>query len=172
MKILRTVFIALLVLAAIVLVIAAISPKTFHAGSEIIIHRNATEVFDFVKYLKNQGEFDPWSRQDPNIQKEYLGEDGTVGFTYTWKSNKVGNGRQVIKQIIEGRRLDIDIYFNDNKQANHSFIEVDSIAPQQSSVRWEIEGRIPFPFNIMNLVYDMDEDFKQGLINLKSTLEK
>ena len=172
MKILKYILVTLLVLVGIVLIIAAILPKTFHAGSELIVNRNANEVFDYVKQIKKQGEYDNWSRQDPNIQKEYVGEDGTVGFTYTWKSDKVGDGKQVITNVIEGKRVEMDLYFDNSEEANKSFIAVDSVGPNQSKVTWQIDGKIPFLFNIFTLFYDMSEDFNQGLVNLKNNLEK
>lgn len=172
MKILKNVLIAIFALVVIVLLIAAVLPKTFHAGSELIINRRSNEVFDYVKQIKKQGDYDNWSRQDPNIQKEYSGEDGTVGFTYTWKSDKVGDGKQVITNVVEGKRVEMDLYFNGEGEANKSFIEVDSIAHNQSKVTWEINGKIPFPFNIFTLFYDMNEDFKQGLVNMKANLEQ
>jgi hypothetical protein len=46
MKILKNVLIAIFALVAIVLLIAAVLPKTFHAGSELIINRSSNEVFD------------------------------------------------------------------------------------------------------------------------------
>ena len=172
MKILKKVIVALLVLVGIVLLIAAVLPKTFHAGSEIIVNRNVSDVFNYVKQIKKQGEYDNWSRQDPNIHKEYKGEDGTVGFEYTWKSDKVGNGKQVITYIQEGKRVEMNLFFNDSDEPNKSFIAVDSIAPNQTRVTWEIDGKIPFPFNLFTLFYDMNKDFSQGLVNLKNNLEK
>ncbi|MCA5005117.1 SRPBCC family protein [Sphingobacterium bovistauri] len=172
MKILKNILIALLVLVGIVLIIAAILPKTFHAGNELVVNKNAHEVFEYVKQIKKQGEYDNWSRQDPDIEKQYTGEDGTVGFTYTWKSKKVGNGKQVITKIEDGKRVEMDLFFDNAEEANKSFIAVDSIAPSQTKVTWEIDGKMPFPFNIFTLFYDMNEDFKQGLLNLKNNLEK
>ncbi len=172
MKILKKVLIAILGLLAILLIVAALLPKTFHAGSEIQINRSSQEVFDYVKLLKNQAYYDNWSRQDPQIEKQYEGTDGTVGFTYTWKSKKVGDGKQVISQIEEGKRVDMDIYFNGSSEANKSFIEVIPIDVSRSKVKWEIDGKIPYPFNIMSLFYDMNKDFEEGISRLKGILEK
>lgn len=172
MKILKNVLITIGILIGIILLVAAILPKTFHAGSEIIVDRSAMEVFDYVKQIKKQGEYDNWSRQDPNIIKQYSGEDGTVGFTYSWQSDKVGNGKQIITAIENGKRIDMDLYFNDSDDANKSFIAVDSLAPNQSKVTWEVDGKMPYPFNIFTLFYDMSQDFNQGLVNLKQILEK
>lgn len=172
MKVLKYILFILLGLIAIILVIAAILPKDFHAGSEIVINKPRQEVFNYVKQIKMQGTYDNWSKQDPQIQKEYSGIDGTEGFTYTWKSKKVGDGKQVITKVEEGKRVDMDLFFNGADQANKSFIQVDSLAPNQSKVQWVIDGKMPYPFNLMTLCYDMNKDFDEGLKSLKLILEK
>lgn len=172
MKVLKYILFILLGLIAIILVIAAILPKDFHAGSEIVINKPRQEVFNYVKQIKLQGTYDNWSKQDPQIQKEYSGIDGTEGFTYTWKSKKVGDGKQVITKVEEGKRVDMDLFFNGADQANKSFIQVDSLAPNQSKVQWVIDGKMPYPFNLMTLCYDMNKDFDEGLKSLKLILEK
>lgn len=171
MKFLKYFLFTILGLVAIILIVAAIMPKDFHAGSEIVINKPHLEVFDYVKQIKNQGSYDNWSKQDPQIQKEYTGTDATVGFTYNWKSKKVGDGKQIITKIDEGKRVEMDLFFNGSDQANKSFIQVDSIAPNQSQVKWAIDGKMPYPFNIMTLCYDMNKDFDEGLKNLKGILE-
>lgn len=47
-----------------------------------------------------------------------------------------------------------------------------SIAPNQSEVHWEIDGKMPYPFNLMSVFYDMSKDFEKGLKTLKGILEK
>ena len=172
MKILKYILFTILGILAVVLIAAAILPKDFHAGSEISINKPSQEVFDYVKLLKNQTNYDNWSRQDPDIQKEYTGTDGTPGFTYIWKSKKVGDGKQVITNITEGKRIDMDLYFDNDGDASKSFIQVDSISANESKVSWAVDGEIPYPFNVMTLFYDMNNDFKEGLERLKGILEK
>lgn len=172
MKFLKYLLLTLVGIIALVLIVAAFLPKTFHAGSVISINRPATEVFSYVSLIRNQGNYDAWSSQDPNIQKQYQGTDGTVGFTYEWKSKKVGDGKQVITKVEPNKRIDMDLYFNGTDIANPSFIEVKELAPDQTEVRWEIDGKMPYPFNLMNLFYDMNKDFDAGLQNLKAILEK
>ncbi|WP_140939463.1 SRPBCC family protein [Sphingobacterium lumbrici] len=171
MKILKYILFTLLGLIALVLIIALIIPKNFHAGSEIAINKPRQEVFDYVKLLRNQSNYDNWSRQDPNIQQTYSGTDGTVGFRYVWKSDKVGEGEQVITRIEEGQQMDTDLFFNGSKDVNKSILRVEELSPTQSKVIWEIDGKMPYPFNIIGLFFDMNKDFDKGLQNLKYILE-
>lgn len=172
MKFLKYLLFTVLGLLVLLLIAAAILPKDFHAGSEVMINKPPYEVFDYVKQIKKQGTYDSWSKQDPQIQKEYTGTDGTIGFTYTWKSKKVGDGKQVITKIEDGKRIEMDLFFNGSDEANKSFIQVDSIAPNQSKVKWVIDGKMPYPFNLMTMFYDMSKDFDKGLKSLKEILEK
>ncbi|SMG10528.1 SRPBCC family protein [Sphingobacterium psychroaquaticum] len=172
MKILKYILFIVLGLIAAVLIVALIVPKTFHAGSTISINKPANEVFDYVVLLRNQGNYDNWSKQDPNIDKKYTGTDGTVGFTYEWKSKKVGDGKQVITQIDPGKKVEMNLFFNGSETANPSSFVVTPIDSVSSTVEWQIDGTMPYPFNIMSLCYDMNKDFDAGLQNLKRILEK
>jgi len=173
MKFLKYLLFIVLGIIALVLIVAAILPKEFHAGSEITIHKPKQKVFDYVKLLRNQSNYDNWSRQDPDISRNYEGTDGTVGFTYSWKSKKVGDGKQIITKIDSNNsRIDMDLFFNGSDSANPSYIQVTEIDPQTSKVAWEIDGKMPYPFNVMSLFFDMSKDFEAGLNHLKDILEK
>ena len=71
------------------------------------------EVFDYVKYLKNQDNFSKWASMDPDMQKTYRGTDVTVGFVSAWASDNpdVGVGEQEIKAITAGQRIDFELRF-------------------------------------------------------------
>lgn len=172
MKILKYVLFTLLGLLAVLLLVALFVPRKFHAGSEIVINRPTAEVFDYIKLIRNQGDYDNWSRQDPAIKKSYSGTDGTVGFRYVWESKKVGDGEQVITKIDDGKEVHMDLFFQGSKEANKSSINVEEVAGNQSKVVWIIDGKMPYPFNLMTLCYDMNKDFELGLQNLKAILEK
>jgi len=173
MKFLKYFLIIVLGLIAVTLIVAALLPKDFHAGSEITINKPKTEVYNYVKLLRNQGNYDNWSRMDPNITRNYEGTDGAEGFTYIWQSKKVGDGKQVITKIDSSNgRIEMDLFFNGSEEANKSFMEVTAVNPESSKVVWKIDGKMPYPFNIMGLFFDMNKDFNAGLQHLKEILEK
>ena len=64
MKALKIILIIILVIIAIPLVIALFVKKDYAVEREIIINRPASEVFDYVKYLKNQNNFSKWATMD------------------------------------------------------------------------------------------------------------
>src|SRR3546814_200070 len=103
MKVIKRILLGILALVVLVLVLALFAPKKFEAGSEIEINRPKQEVFEYVKYLKNQENFGAWYKMDPEAKRSYSGTDGTVGFTMEWDGEKIGTGKQVITNIENSR---------------------------------------------------------------------
>lgn len=75
MKILKNTIIVIISLVVIVLIIAAFVPSEFKVEREVTINKPLTEVFDYVKYLKNQENYSVWSKIDPNMKREFIGVD-------------------------------------------------------------------------------------------------
>lgn len=172
MKVLKIIFFTLLGCIAIVLVAGLIIPKTFHAESSVVINKPVTEVFEFVRVLRNQSQFDAWSKKDPKIQQNYSGFDGKVGSSYTWKSDKVGDGKQVITKIDPNKEIAIDISFYEDDEPNKTVFTFDSLSKNETKVTWKIDGEMPYPWNVMSVFYDMNKDFEEGVQNLKIILEQ
>lgn len=172
MKVVKIILGTMLSIVVLILIVGLVTPKEFHAGSEITINKPIKEVFDFVRVLRNQSQYDPWSKQDPKIQQNYSGFDGKVGSSYVWKSKKVGDGKQVITQITPNERIDIDIFFYDDDKANKTYFLFEKISEKETKVTWNIGGEMPYPWNVMGLFYDMNKDFKEGVEGLKFVLEK
>lgn len=172
MKFLKYALFTILGLIGLALVVAAFVPKTFHAEGSAVINKPNAEVFNYVKHIKNQENFGVWFEQDPNIIKTSEGTDGTEGFKYSWKSEEVGNGLQVITKITENSRVDIDLFLMDSTEPAKSFFTTEAVSANETKVRWVVDGEMPYPFNLMSLVYDMNKDFEQGTANLKTVLEK
>lgn len=171
MKVLKRILIGLLAIVALLLVIALFVPKDFKAGSEIVINRPKSEVFDYIKYVKNQDNYGKWQLMDPDMKKTYEGEDGTVGFVYKWDSEVLDKGSQKITKIIEGKRVETELNFGFGDPAQ-SYFTTEEISDSKTKVAWGISGKTPYPFNLMHLFFNMNKDFEEGLNNLKNVLEK
>ena len=179
MKILKYIFIIIGVLIAALLIAGLLLPKEYKLTRDVTINRNNTAVYNYVKYLKNQSNYNVWAQMDPNQITSYTGEDGQVGFTSAWKSeiDSVGAGAQTIVAMNEGTSIDYEIIFTEpfesTMQTAMLFEPVDS---SSTKVTWNFRGDMNYPFNVMLLVYDMEKslgkDLQQGLNNLKELLEK
>lgn len=172
MKTLKKILIVLLIIIAIPLLLALFIPKEFNSEGEIVINKPKQEVFEYIKYVKNQDNFGVWQLSDPEMETSSEGTDGTVGFRYSWNSKKLGKGAQVITNIVDGERMESEMFFLDfNDDANKSYLSVEEKSSNETLVKWGILGKTPYPWNLMSLLYSMDKDFDKGLQNLKDILE-
>lgn len=172
MKFLKKILIGILAFIILILVVALFAPKEFTGKSEIVINKSQQEVYDYIKFLKNQDNYGTWHQMDPNMEKSYEGVDGTVGFTYKWNSEKwmVGSGKQIITNL-NGQNMESDLFFADSSDPAKSVISTVAQTPEQTLVKWSVNGKTPYPWNIMNLFFNMDGDFEKGLQNMKNELE-
>jgi len=179
MKILKRTGLFLLGLIALVLITALFVKKDLHAEREVVINKSKADVFNYVKYLKNQNDYSKWAGMDLAMKKEFRGTDGTVGFVSAWESeNKnVGKGEQKITALKEGERIDYEIHFiKPMESMATSYMITEPVSENQTKVHWGFDSKMAYPFNVMRLFMDMDkmigDDFNTGLTNLKTKLEK
>ncbi|MFT5890543.1 MAG: hypothetical protein ACI9Y7_000635 [Dokdonia sp.] len=174
MMILIYIVAAILVL---VIILAAIGPKTYNVSRSILIDKPKEIVFPYVKMVKNQDHWSPWKQKDPNMKQTYTGADGEVGFKARWEGNKdVGVGSQTITAIIENERIDNHLVFlKPWKSESDGYYTVEDVNPGQTKVVWGFKGNNKFPATIFMLFFNMDKavgkDFEEGLENLKKILE-
>ena len=179
MKTLKKILIVLVIIIAIPLIIALFVKKDYAVEREVTIDKPKQEVFEYVKFVKNQDNYSVWANKDPNMKKEYKGTDGTVGFISAWDSEnkEVGKGEQEIINIAEGERVDMKLRFKKPFEAqDDAYLITDAVGENQTKVKWGFKGAFPYPMNLMGLFMDMDKtvgkDLETGLVNLKSILEK
>ncbi|MFN8288649.1 MAG: SRPBCC family protein [Chitinophagaceae bacterium] len=163
---------------ALLLVAGLLISKDLKATKEVVINKPAGEVFNYIKYLKNQDNFSKWGSLDPAMKKSYTGTDATVGFVSAWEGNKkVGQGEQEIKAIQEGSRVDYEIRFiKPFRSVAKSTLTTEAKDAGSTKVTWGFEGKMNYPMNVMKLFMNMEKsignDFATGLNNLKTLLEK
>lgn len=176
MKILKKILIVVAIVIAIPLIIALFVKKEYAVQREITINKPKAEVFNYVKYLKNQDNYSKWVRMDPNMKKDFRGTDGTVGFVYAWEGNKkAGKGEQEIKKIMEGERVDVEVRFEKPFAGIAATpITTEAVSQNQTKVKWGMNGKSKYPLNFMNLFMDnmLGKDLETSLTTLKTILEK
>ncbi|MGC4232253.1 MAG: SRPBCC family protein [Niabella sp.] len=176
MKILKRILFVIAGIIVLLLITALFVKKEFAITKEIVINKPVAEVFNYVKYIKNQDNYSVWNQADPNMKKSYSGTDGTPGFVYAWEGNKdVGKGEQEIKGIEENKRVDIELRFKEPMEVNNqSAIITTPVDAGKTKVEWGFYGSSPYPFNLMNLCMDamVGGDLQKNLDNLKAVMEK
>jgi len=166
----------LLGILLLIIILGIIAPKGYEVNREIDINKPLSEVFSYLKLLKNQDNWSPWAAKDPNMEKTFTGKDGEVGCVSAWEGNKdVGSGEQELINIIENVVIESQLRFlKPFKSTSDAYLKVNKIE-NGTKVIWGFTGKNKFPISIMMLFMNMDKtvgkDFEEGLGKLKKILE-
>jgi len=177
MSVLVIIFIVVGGVIALILVTALFVKKQYLVQREIAIDQPAQDVFNYVRFQKNQDHYNKWLMADPNARKTYRGQDGTVGFIYAWDSDnkKVGKGEQEIKNIREGQQLQLELRFiKPFEDVAMVSMTTEALQGKGTKVQWGMTGHNKYPRNFINLFISgmLGKDLETSLLNLKGILEE
>lgn len=174
---LKTIFIVLVAVIALVLIFAATRPDHFRVERSVVVAAPAEKIFPLIDTLQNWRAWSPYERKAPAMQRTYSGPASGVGASYAWKGNKeVGEGRmEIVESTSPSKvrfRLDFAVPFEAHNEA------VFALEPDAGGTRvsWAMTGASSFMFKLMGLFMNMDamigRDFEAGLATLKAQAEK
>lgn len=141
----------------------------------IVINAPRQEVYDFLRFLKNQEKFNKWAKTDPNRKVETQGTDGTEGYIYSWSGNKdAGEGAKEIISLKEGSRIETEIRFiRPMKVSARVIMELESSSDNSTMVNWINCGTLSYPWNLLIPIAEKNfgKDMEESLRSLKDILE-
>ncbi|OYX27931.1 MAG: polyketide cyclase [Flavobacteriales bacterium 32-35-8] len=171
-------FFAILMIAITISILVIAVPKYFNISRNIVINKPANEVFEYLKFIKNQDDWSPWKKKDPDMKQSYVGVDGKIGFIAKWEGNKdVGSGEQEITRIVENQVIETKLrFYKPWKSESDAYIKIKGLDEYNSSiVTWGFSGRNKIVSSIFFALFNMEkaigEDFEKGLVSLKKMLE-
>lgn len=171
MKILKGILIAL----ALLLGIGFFLPGSTHVERSIDINTSANKVYDQVNELKNWNNWSPWSKLDPNTAWTYSEPSSAgVGAHYSWKSDKIGNGKMTILDTKPNESVKYKLEFEGMGESGVSFLLTAKDSTQTKAV-WTMDtdnGMNPIN-RWMGLFTEkmLGPDYEKGLANLKAYCE-
>ena len=156
MNILISILLIVTGIIALLLIIGLFMKREHYVKQEIIINASRQKVFDYLKLLKNQDEWNKNAKGDPDKKEEFKGADGTVGFILSFSGNKnVGEGEKEIKNIIEGKRIETEMRFVKPMAFTASLImDTESLSDNQTKVNLSHSGTMKYPLNIMIQIFE------------------
>ncbi|HEX5172348.1 MAG TPA: SRPBCC family protein [Cyclobacteriaceae bacterium] len=175
MKTIKVIFIVVGVIILIPLVMAVFITREYDVEREIVINKPKTEVYDFVRYLKNQDRYNKWVIMDPAMKKDFSGTDGAVGCVYSWDGDKAGKGEQELTNVVDGDLVEAELRFiKPFEGVAHTHMITEEVAPDQTKVTWGMKGANQYPMNFMNLFMNnmLGADLDESLSTLKEVMEK
>jgi len=169
------IFIAILFTIALIVIVGLVMPKeTLLISSDIIIDKPKDTVWDYVRLLRNQEDYNTWIRQDPNIKMTYTGTDGTPGFIAGWESKtRMGDGEQEILKVDEGESYEAELRFRNHENRTHVRTALESIADGKTKVSTTMSATPIFPMNMMMPIMKnvLKSKMDENSANLKRILE-
>ena len=179
MKALKIIGLSIVGIIVLLLVTGLFVNGKYAVVREVTINKSKVEVFDYVKYLKNQSNYSVWAKIDPAMKTEFRGVDGTIGFVSAWDSKNpdAGKGEQKIIEIDEGNRIDYELHFIEPfESTDFAYMTTTAVNDSMTSVKWGFNGEMKYPMNLMMLTMNMEKmlapDLENGLNDLKALLEK
>ena len=178
MKTARPFFVFLLFVIISTLALSFMLPTRQRLEKSISINAPASVVFEQVAKLNEFNQWSVWSLGDSSAVYTYQGTDGTIGASSSWKGHPLlsGEGKLEITAIEPGHTVTQSLELTDPKQV--SAISRFTVAEQNgiSTVTWNFSLATPRPWNIFNLVADLNKekgaDFEKSLQALKERVEK
>ncbi|HEX6191221.1 MAG TPA: SRPBCC family protein [Chitinophagaceae bacterium] len=165
------IFIGLVVL---LLIIAAVMPKTYNIEKSIVIHRPVNQVMDNVGNLNFYSQWNPWQQSDPTTKATITGSPKTPGHQYAWQGKKVGVGSLTLRDL-DNKHIHFDLQFFKpwKSKAKDNWL-FEPWGASDTKVTWQNSGEFPWPIaSLMGplISKNLNHQFQQGLNNLKKMCE-
>lgn len=116
-------------------------------------------------------DWSPWEGIDPAMKREYTGDSGTVGSTYSWNGDrKAGEGRMRVDAVDRdgvGITLEFTRPFRSSNRVRFT-LEREGDATR---VTWRMESPKTFFSRFFNVEKLVGKDFEKGLHQLRQVAE-
>jgi hypothetical protein len=176
MKIVKRILLGIAGFVVLLLIAALFVRNEYKVEKTVAISKPKEDVFNYVKFARNQDHFNKWIMTDPQIKKTYKGDDGTVGFVYAWDSEgSAGKGEQEISSIRPSEQVNFAVRFLEPFEGSaDTYMKTEALDANQTKLTWHMEGRNRYPMNLMNLFVSgmLGDDMTTSLTTLKTVLEK
>jgi len=169
----------LLIAVALVVLLAlyvATRPDTVHYERSATIAAPAEAIFPRINDLHRMGEWSPWEKVDPQMERSYDGPAAGIGTGYHWKGNKdVGEGTMKITGSTPSSQVVIALEFLAPFRASN--VATFTLVPVAGGTRvtWAMDGPNLLMGKVMGLFMNMDrmigDQFQKGLDTLKQEVE-
>ncbi|HEX6571499.1 MAG TPA: SRPBCC family protein [Steroidobacteraceae bacterium] len=175
MRILRALFIFVVVIVVAFVAFGFVLPRHAHVERSIETSASPATVFDVVNGFRRFNEWSPWASLDPQTRYTYSGPESGVGARMQWRSDRpdVGSGSQEIIAVEPDRSVSIRLDFGQKGKP----ISTMTLLPAGSGTRivWSMDsdfsddfvGRYFAPF----LDRMVGPDYERGLAQLKRLVE-
>lgn len=166
------------VVIAVLLIAALFVPRLFVYEKSILINAPIDQVWEHTNSLTDLDKWSPWNSYDPDMKKTFEGVDGTRSSKLSWESSvdKVGAGSRTLVKLTPPFELQTELkFYNPYESEAKEYFILESKNENSTLVTWRFTSDMPYPFNLLQLVMNINEaigkDFEKGLQQLKKLCE-
>jgi hypothetical protein len=174
MKILKRILVVIVCLAVLGAIIGLFLPSKFVLERSVVINADQKIIFDQINILKNWPAWSPWIKMDPNTVMTYAGPESGVGASYSWQSEKTGEGTLTISESIPYQAISFDMDFKKDGKAISGYKIVKGENGNTLTQWFETEtGNNPFK-KLMSATmgkWFLEGKFDEGMNNIKTIAE-
>ena len=169
------ILIAILFTIGISITVGLVMPKKeMLIQSEVVIDKPKDAVWNYVKLLRNQEDYNSWILSDPNIKMEYWGTDGTPGFIAAWQSKtRMGDGEQEILSVSEGECYEAELRFANHDNTTLVKTVLEPIEDNKTRLSTTMRTTPSFPMSVMAPMMKkmLKKNMDENSAKLKAILE-
>ncbi|MFP2908575.1 SRPBCC family protein [Pyxidicoccus sp. 3LFB2] len=168
-------------IVAVVLVVAVVlfirsRPDRFRIERSAQIHAPPDAVFALINDFHGWGQWSPYEKLDPNLERRFEGPSSGAGAVYAWSGNsKAGEGRMTILESRPGERVSIKMEFFKPFAATNQATFTFAPSGTGTRVTWSMEGENTLMGKAISAFLDMDtllgKNFEEGLANLDRVVQ-
>jgi hypothetical protein len=174
MKIVKRILLVIVCLVILGAIIGLFLPSKFTMQRSVVINADQKIIFDQINILKNWPAWSPWIKMDPNTKLTYSGPESGVGATYSWQSEKTGEGTLVISESIPYQSVSFDMDFKKEGKAISGY-KIEKAENGNTLIQWFESDMGNNPFNKLMSVtggkWFLQSKFDEGMNSIKSIAE-
>ncbi|MEO2046642.1 MAG: GyrI-like domain-containing protein [Pirellulales bacterium] len=145
----------------------------YHVHRSIQINSTPEKVFAAVADYGTWTTWSPWLCAEPSAQVEVSKNPSSVGSTYSWKGDLVGEGELEHRQLHPNRLIEDEIHFvKPFKSQSQVSFEIEP-AGEGTNITWHMHGSLPWFLFWMRsqMAIFIGMDYERGLQMLKECME-
>lgn len=175
-KFLRVLLILILLVVVVIVIASLVAPKETHLTATTTINAPKEAVWEQIVKFKNWPNWSAWHKMDTNSAMTYAGTDGEPGSSYSWKSEKTGEGTMTNKSVENGK-MNYELKFVKPMESTATgYLMAEDASNGATKVTWTFNIANDNFFwrgmgYLMGMKKMLQKQFDEGLANMKMHVE-
>ncbi|MFH6999456.1 transcriptional regulator [Flavobacterium sp. FlaQc-57] len=173
MKILKYLFLLLLLSLVALTVFVATQKGVFTVERSKVINSPKATVYNYVNDFRNYEDFESWSVEDPSIKMTFPNKTVGNGASFYWTTSE-GNGNAITLKTKDGESIQQKMKY-DGTEADVNWTFKDTLAGK-TKVTWKAKGTMSFLFKIYTALNGGSDKvigtiYEKSLVNIDKNLD-